>query len=245
MSVPANSRRLVVSPLSLVEMPSRRGSREEIRVARRVRSLRANSLSANAHFALEDLIYFTCIAWPRVSGAVGMIEWARAGGVTQPEVDAVVKARADLIRSVLVHTRSVEQALLTLSQADHPTLCEVAAGYGLHPAPVIVLRERLAHAHVLLVSSAIRGAAVLSTERVTVDHIHDWAQATLGEWLDGHYEFDRSAGGQFRIVLVGDDGDRGQVFEVTTPERHDARRFRVMLAVTEEPMTESGERSAV
>lgn len=153
-----------------------------------------------------------------------------------------IKPPPDIVsaRRLLAGARTIEQGLLALSFVEIPTLREIERGYHSGPpVPATELREWLARTHADLVLSARKGAAVLSTEKVSAAHVLGWALDTLGEWLPGITDWDEEAAGQYRITQLEDHSELGLVIEVSTVERHDPRRFRVTVAVTEEPLDEA------
>lgn len=143
------------------------------------------------------------------------------------------------VRRQLAGARTIEHAMLALSFADLATLREIERGYHSGPpVPAAEVREWIARTHADLVVSARKGAAVLNTQKVSAAHLLGWALDTLTEWLPGITDWHDEAGGQYRITQLEDHSELGLVFEVSTLERHDPRRFRVTVAVAEELLDE-------
>ena len=150
--------------------------------------------------------------------------------MSSPTTEAPLTERVASVRRRLATSFTLPSTLAVLSMADTSVLRELETEAGSVPGPVDTLRERVAAWHVNLV----RRKVLMSTKGVTAEVMHRWAKECLAEWFTGVTDFDRQAGGQFRIRPIG--AQDGQVqFEVVTFSGHDPRRFEISIDVRETP----------
>lgn len=138
------------------------------------------------------------------------------------------RERAELIRSRLRTCATEEQALDALSPASLHTLRVLESDYMSSPGPTDTLRERIAACHVAVVTARIP----MSTDNITEPMVAGWARDCLAVWLGGYTDYDAAEGGQYRIVLIEDEPER-MVFEITTINGHEPRRFAITVLATE------------
>jgi hypothetical protein len=138
--------------------------------------------------------------------------------------------RAQRLKAELRRAHTFEDTLVALSMVDTATLREIEMELLGFPVDTSVLIERLAEAHM----AAVKGNQAANTNNVNAEVIHGWATQTLAEWLNGVSDFDPSIGGQYHIAAITLGGPEGvEVFEVTTPDGKNPRRFAVSVEVTE------------
>lgn len=142
--------------------------------------------------------------------------------------------RVTRARQALAGAKTEEAAMIALSDADLATLRVVEADYFHHPGPAGSLRARIARAHAHLARHWKQ--QMLSTVQATPELVAGWATETLVECLPGLTDFRADWGGQYRISqlsTVDEQPGGGALFEVTTAQGLDPRRFRVRVAVDE------------
>jgi hypothetical protein len=138
------------------------------------------------------------------------------------------------VRRALTKTRSFNSAMTVLCMADQETLRAIESDFYAMPGKQSDIRTRLASAHVV----ALQAPVCRTTERVTPDFVAHLSRFTLEEYLTGHTDLFPDTGGQYRFTLLRHEHDLdgvpvGDVFEVTTMNGYDPRRFRVTVAVKE------------
>lgn len=143
-------------------------------------------------------------------------------------IEASLSDRVAALRRNLRRATTYDDTLTTLSVADIATLRAVEGDFYPEPAGATVLRESIAQAHLHLLAHQ----QATHTRKVSPELVSAWAYATLSEWLPGHTDHDPRFGGQYHLRLQGiDEHTGGQLYQVTTPDGGDPRRFVVTLDV--------------
>ncbi len=147
------------------------------------------------------------------------------GNVTETTFeDRVAYARRRLATAF-----TVEDVFTALSRSDTDVLRVLEQDMTSRPGPAETLRERIAAWHVTMVARKV----LMSTQAVTAQVMRRWAVDTLAEFLAGCTDFEPDLNGQYRIACLPGLDDGAVVFEVTTFQGYDPRRFRVQVNVGE------------
>lgn len=144
------------------------------------------------------------------------------------------KDRVDTLLAALDSVVSAEDALLVLSFASVPTLRLIEERLGLRrSASESTLRLRLALAAHRRAKAG--DEKMIDTSKMTPGLLRRLSMETLAEWLPGYTGWIDDHGGQYHIRLLGGVGPdldpTGAVFQVTTEDRRDPRRFIVAVGV--------------
>lgn len=152
-------------------------------------------------------------------------------------MDDLVRSEEDCVDTLLDALKSVvsaEDALLVFSFASVSTLRAIEERFGLcRLASESTLRLRLALAAHRRAKAG--DEKMIDTSKMTPGLLRRLSMETLAEWLPGYTDWIDEHDGQYHIRLLGGVGPEqdpaGAIFQVTTDDRRDPRRFIVAVGV--------------
>lgn len=146
-------------------------------------------------------------------------------------METPLEERVAYVRRRLATAFDHDAVLLALSRADLDVLRAIEMDYTVLPGPAGTLRTRIARSHAALV----RAQAPRNTGRVGANDVVGWAQDVLALFLSGVSDPLPDKGGQYRVELVTAPPHPGAaaVYQVSTLQGHDPRRFLVAVGVRE------------